>query len=132
MTLMRQPKIIVVDDSRSARAIIRKGFENAGYMVFDTDSAETAIDLILNERPDALLIDLTMPNLPTHDFIEQINELRRTKDLVIQVLLCSACSRTELMQFATQFGADGCVEKSQGISRCVAEVSAQIQNFAER
>ena len=125
---MQQLKLIVVDDSRTARAIMRKGFETAGYIVHDTDSVKPALELILNERPDALLLDLTMPDLPIDEFIKQVNELRHTRGLAMKLLLYSAHSREQLLKFAAECGADGCIEKSQGIARCVAEVNAHLKD----
>jgi DNA-binding NarL/FixJ family response regulator len=87
----------------------------------------SAINLILDERPDVLLLDLNMPNMPTVDFINKINEIRHDEGVVMKLLLYSAHTSGELHEFAQRYGADGYVEKSQGISECVAAVSAHFE-----
>lgn len=55
--------ILVADDEPSARGLLRRVLEQAGYGVIEASTGRTALDLCLRERPDLLIADIKMPDL---------------------------------------------------------------------
>ncbi|MCF8050300.1 MAG: response regulator [Desulfobacterales bacterium] len=54
-------KILVVDDRREVRELVEVTFEIEDYQILQAESAEKAIELALNEKPDLILMDIMMP-----------------------------------------------------------------------
>lgn len=55
--------ILVVDDSKSARLMLRKILQNLGMTVDTADSAEEALDYLREKKPDVIFMDHTMPGM---------------------------------------------------------------------
>lgn len=55
--------VLVVDDSKSARLMLRKILQNLGMTVDTADSAEEALDYLRSKKPDVIFMDHTMPGM---------------------------------------------------------------------
>lgn len=53
--------VLVVDDNREVRAILRKVLAGAGYEVIEADGGAQAVAESLSHQPDLILMDLEMP-----------------------------------------------------------------------
>ena len=75
--------ILVVDDSKAMRLIVKKTLRAAGYGDHDIDEAEDgalALEKIKDATPDVVLSDWNMPNMTGMELLEALNtEGIRTK-----------------------------------------------------
>jgi CheY-like chemotaxis protein len=55
--------ILIVDDSRTAIAVLRKTFAPTGYTILSALNAEEGIEIAKNDKPDLILMDIVMPGL---------------------------------------------------------------------
>ena len=55
-----RPRILVVDDSRSVRELVRMHLENEGYDVVAAEDGVAAGRALLHERPDLLIVDVKL------------------------------------------------------------------------
>lgn len=55
------PKIMVVDDAQFMRLRVRKLLVSQGYQVIEVENGEEAVKTYRQARPDAVLMDITMP-----------------------------------------------------------------------
>ncbi|MCB1776017.1 MAG: response regulator, partial [Candidatus Competibacteraceae bacterium] len=55
--------ILVVDDSKSARLMLRKMLQGFGMTVDTAESAEEALSYLRDRQPDAIFMDHTMPGM---------------------------------------------------------------------
>ena len=60
---MRPATVLVVDDSRTVRAVLRRHLEAAGYTVEEQDDGEGALARSRSHPPDVVLLDLEMPGI---------------------------------------------------------------------
>ena len=65
--------VLVVDDSKSARLMLRKMLQGFSLTVDTVDSAEEALDYLRGQRPDAIFMDHTMPGM---DGLAALRQLR--------------------------------------------------------
>lgn len=72
--LMRQPNILVVDDSRSARDMIREFLEQEGYAVSMASDGKEAVKKFREKLFDLVLMDA---NMPIVDGFRACAEIRR-------------------------------------------------------
>lgn len=60
---MAQDIVLVVDDSRTMRALLRKALEDANYIVFEAENGEKALEVFPTVNPDVILLDVEMPGI---------------------------------------------------------------------
>ena len=68
------PKILVIDDEPHVRALLDMRLRHQGYDVLFADSGVRGLQLYRQEHPDAIVLDLRMPEL---DGIAVLKEIRR-------------------------------------------------------
>ena len=61
--------ILVVDDDESMRALVRVHLSNAGYQVLLAEDAVVGGRMLLESKPDLLVIDAEIPYLSGVDFV---------------------------------------------------------------
>lgn len=103
-------KILLVDDSKSARYALRLQLQRHGVEVDTADSAESAFELLKGELPDAILMDHMMPGLNGFEALEVIREDPRTAHL--PVVMCTSHEDADFAATAERKGVVGILPKS--------------------
>ena len=67
-------KILIADDDRVNRTILKKGLSQLPYDFTFVESGTDALDKILNEDFDLLLLDIVMPGLTGFEVIEKFKK----------------------------------------------------------
>ena len=62
-TDIKSPIVLVVEDNEDSRYVMRLALEVLGYRVCEAENGEEAITVADRERPNAILMDITMPVL---------------------------------------------------------------------
>lgn len=124
-------KILLVDDSKSARYALRLQLQKQGAEVEMAESAEAAFEMLKGELPDAILMDHMMPGLNGFEALEIIREDPRTA--AIPVIMCTSHEEPEFVATAQKKGVFGILPKSAApellpemMARLQAELSAAI------
>ena len=65
-------KILVVDDAAFMRLRAAKLLVEAGHQVLEAENGRVAVEIYLRERPDCVLMDITMPRLNGIEATRQI------------------------------------------------------------
>jgi two-component system cell cycle response regulator DivK len=71
--------VLLVEDVEDTRYLMRLELEERGYRVIEAEDGEKAVALALRERPDIILMDLSLPvldGLAAAERIRQNDELR--------------------------------------------------------
>lgn len=85
--------ILLVDDSRTMRAILRRTLLGAGYRVVEAGDGAEGVVRCHEERPDLVLLDVDMPVMNGHDALTAIRADQTTADTA--VLFLTARSGTD-------------------------------------
>jgi two-component system response regulator ArlR len=84
--LERPRRILVVEDERHIARLLDHVLSKEGYDVAVVHDGETALETIGVHQPDALLLDIGLPGISGLDFLRQIRQNARWRDLVVIVL----------------------------------------------
>ncbi len=68
-------KILVVDDERDARTLVKRVLEECGATVITAGSAAEGLLLVQSEAPNVLLSDIGMPTVDGYEFLRQVRAL---------------------------------------------------------
>jgi FixJ family two-component response regulator len=110
-------RVMVVDDSQTALAHVRFALERAGHSVTTRDSALGTMSELMRLKPDALILDVSMPALAGDRLAALVSDIR--KDIVI--VLHSSMSPTDLAVLARSSGASGFIPKTADTIRFLSE-----------
>lgn len=78
--------ILVVDDDKNARFLLRELLLSEHYTVTEADSGDTALGVLDREHVDLVIVDIMMPRVNGYEFTEEL----RTFDEELPVLMVSA------------------------------------------
>lgn len=86
--------ILVVDDEPGVRQYLKTVLEDARFKVLTANDGEEALEIVKNQKPDFISLDLVMPKKSGHKLLY---ELRKDKELSrIPVLIVTAHAQSEL------------------------------------
>ena len=101
--------VLVVDDSKSARLMLRKMLQGFGLTVDTVDSAEEALSYLRGQRPDAIFMDHTMPGL---DGLAAVRQIKREPVIAaIPVTMYTSKDESAYQEEALAAGAIGVLVK---------------------
>lgn len=103
--------VMVVDDSEIVLSVTRNVLEGAGFRVITHSRPSGCVALILQEKPDLVLIDVNMPQIGGDTIAKLFGKARPNNDTI--VLLYSSLSRAALEGKVKSSGAHGYIQKSE-------------------
>ena len=105
----RDRKVLVVEDDEDARFLMRLELERLGYLVLEAADGEKGVEIAVDERPDIILMDLT---LPVMDGITATEKIRATDGFSgIPVIAVTAHQETDFREGAKTAGFNAYVTK---------------------
>jgi two-component system KDP operon response regulator KdpE len=116
------PRILLIEDDASIRRFVRLALEDEGWLVFESDTAKRGLIDAASRQPDAVVLDL---GLPDADGKTVIAELRSWSQLPILVL--SAREREEEKVAALDAGADDYLTKPFGVPELLARLRVMLR-----
>jgi two-component system chemotaxis response regulator CheY len=76
-------KILIVDDSAYARRVHRSILERSGHCVIEASTGSGAIETYSAERPELVLLDLSMADIGGLDVLRTLRELDPTAQVIV-------------------------------------------------
>jgi CheY-like chemotaxis protein len=100
--------ILVVDDEPTIRMLVAASLDGNGYRIVEAADGAEALDLVHQEQPDLVLLDIVIPGL---DGFEVCRRLKAEIAPYMPVLLLTGFDQQSHRERASQAGADGFVTK---------------------
>ncbi|ATY14909.1 MULTISPECIES: response regulator transcription factor [Actinomycetes] len=119
-------RILVVDDDRAVRESLRRSLEFNGYTVELASDGAQALETILANRPDAMVLDVMMPRL---DGLEVARRLRSTGD-DLPILVLTARDTVSDRVSGLDAGADDYLPKPFALEELLARLRALLRRAA--
>ncbi len=80
----QQPVILVADDDKIVRLLLRKAMENEGYLVVEVEDGKQCLDAFFEVKPDLVLLDAIMPIMDGFTCCQQLMQIAR-KNLALAI-----------------------------------------------
>ena len=122
---MRKQLILVVDDEPPIVRLVRAKLQADGYAVVTAARGEEALDLLEDQRPDLVVLDLMMPGM---DGFETLRHIREQSQLPVIMLTARAGDADKLR--GLQSGADDYVTKPFNPDELSARIAAVLRRTA--
>ncbi len=75
--------IFHIEDESSVRLLYREVFEEQGYEVIQAESAEEALKMLKNMKPDLIILDIKMPGIGGRGFLEKYHRLKMKTPIIV-------------------------------------------------
>lgn len=118
-------KILVVDDDKTLRIVLRRYLESQGYVVEDVGSATQALTAFEKNPPDLVVSDVMMPEM---DGLEFCRRLRATRSgQLVPFIFLSGQGELEDRIQGHSIGADDYLTKPFEPRELMAKIEAQLE-----
>jgi len=84
--MRKKKKILVVDDEKDIREIIKISLVQDGYTVIEAPRGRTAIQLAHEEKPDLITLDVMLPDIDGFEVAKALKEDPKTANIPIVIL----------------------------------------------
>ncbi len=101
-------KLLIVDDEEAMRRLLRVNLADR-YEIIDTGSPEEALAMTMQGKPNAILLDLRMPNYSGFELCRILKSMNYTQLIPIVIISGEAGATTKL--FCKELGATAYFEK---------------------
>ena len=122
---MKGPRVLIVDDEPQIQRFLRTALRASDYDVIEAATAREALKLIVGSAPDAVLLDLGLPDMDGMDLIREVRAWSK-----VPIIVLSARDRELDKVAALDLGADDYVEKPFGIGELLARLRAALRHKA--
>jgi CheY-like chemotaxis protein len=112
-------RILVVDDEKHIRALLRQQLEEVGYSIIEAQNGREAIQLARAERPDLIILDILMLGLDGFEVTTILKQNNETTDIPIMIL-----SIVEDKEKGYRLGVDGYLTKPVDAEQLLSTVSS--------
>lgn len=116
--------ILVADDEKEIRELLRLYLENAGYKVIEAEDGQQALELLQNKEIDLCLLDIMMPKM---DGYHVLQELRKESNIPVVVISAKGADSEKIL--GLNLGADDYMAKPFNPLEAVARVNSNIRRF---
>jgi two-component system, OmpR family, KDP operon response regulator KdpE len=111
--------ILVIDDEVQIRRLLRITLESAGHAIREVETGQLGLDEVARRAPDAVILDLGLPDVPGLEVLRRLREWSRVPVLVLTVL----AAETDKVA-ALDAGADDYLTKPFGAAELLARIRA--------
>lgn len=86
MGLFSKPKVVIVEDNPALAEIYKTRLEIFGYKIFTAGDGEIALQVIQQEQPELVLMDLMIPKVSGADVLKTMRNSDWGKDIKVQII----------------------------------------------
>lgn len=116
-------KILIVEDEPSLIFTLQDTLENEGYQTFIAKEGGKALEIVKEENPDLLILDLMLPGISGYDVCEKIREMNYT----FPIIMLTARDQEIDKVTGLNIGADDYMTKPFGVKELLARIKARLR-----
>ncbi len=116
--------ILVVDDKKELRAMVKAYLEQEGFRVVMAATGQEALFVARHEKPDLILLDIMMPEMSGYDFLRTYSREADTP-----VLMLTAKIEEADKVLGLELGADDYITKPFSMRELTARVRAVLRRY---
>ncbi|NWF51714.1 MAG: response regulator [Nitrospirae bacterium] len=118
-------KILVVDDNNDSRELVVKVLKNKGYEMIEAIDGEEALKKAIAERPDLILLDISIPKINGYEVTKRLKSIEEFKDIPVVALTAHAMKgdRTK----ALEAGCEGYISKPINVRELPDQVKSYLR-----
>ncbi|PLW83270.1 phosphate regulon transcriptional regulatory protein PhoB [Kineobactrum sediminis] len=124
---MSERQVLIVDDEFAIRDMLRMALELSGFRVLEAENIRDAYTLIIDERPDLVLLDWMLPGGSGLELLRRIKGNEVTRELPV-IMLTAKTAEDNLVQ-GLDVGADDYITKPFAPRELMARITALLRRM---
>ena len=126
---MTGQSILVVDDEPDLRELVSYNLQKNGYLVLEADNGKLGLNMVLEQRPSLVLLDLILPGLSGLDVCR---EIRRRPELdAMPIIMLTAMGEDSDVVLGLELGANDYIPKPFSPRVLLARIRAALRHKAD-
>jgi two-component system, OmpR family, KDP operon response regulator KdpE len=117
-----QRRILIVDDEPGLRELVRINLEHEGFAVLQAENGVQGLEMIQQEHPDLVILDVMMPEMDGWDVCRRLREFSQ-----VPVLMLTARVQSQDIVTGLESGADDYLLKPFNMDELMARVRALLR-----
>ena len=126
---MSEPTVLVVEDEKAIRDMLRMALEVAKYRFIEAENIRDAHVLIVDERPDIVLLDWMLPGGSGLELLRRLKREDNTREIPV-IMLTAKAAEDNVIQ-GLEVGADDYVTKPFAPRELIARIQALLRRSAK-
>ena len=122
---MSERTVLIVDDEFAIRDMLRMALEIAGFKCLEADNIRVAYQVIVDERPDIVLLDWMLPGGSGLELLRRLKRNEATRELPV-IMLTAKTSEDNVIQ-GLDVGADDYLTKPFAPRELIARIHALLR-----
>ncbi|KIX20194.1 transcriptional regulator [Flavobacterium sp. 316] len=118
-------KILIVDDEPNIIMSLEYTFKKNNFEVFIARDGQEALDILKNQIPDVIILDVMMPNVDGYATLEEINNDKKLDNC--KVIFLSAKNKESDIQRGIDLGASAYMTKPFSLKKLVDKVKELLE-----
>ena len=123
-------KVLVVDDEADIVSTVKYRLEFCEFEVITASNGKEGLEKAANEKPDIILLDISMPVMNGHETLERLKNSPELKD--IPVIMFTAFSDAKDVAKAVELGVTDYVTKPFDYTDLMAKITNVLGNKVQR
>lgn len=119
-------RILIIEDEIALARALRRGLTTHGYEVLVAHTGEESLELLGQQRPDLLLLDLGLPQMSGLEVCKRVRE----HSAVLPIIVLSVRNKERDKVQALDLGADDYVAKPFGMDEVLARIRVALRHTA--
>lgn len=119
----KSKKIVIVEDEPSLVFTLQDTLENEGYRVLVAQTGQEGVDIVKQENPDLMVLDLMLPGMSGFEVCEKVREMKYT----FPILILTAKDQEVDKVAGLNIGADDYMTKPFGVKELLARIQARLR-----
>ncbi len=104
-------KVLLAEDSRSNQMLISSYIEEFGHQVIAVADGKAAVESYINDKPDLVLMDVSMPELDGFEATKKIREISKQSNDWVPIIFLSGLTQPEDIAKGIEVGGDDYLTK---------------------
>ncbi|MBL7157228.1 MAG: response regulator [Candidatus Omnitrophica bacterium] len=121
----KKAKIAIIDDEKALVETLKSFLEERGFSVISAYDGASGLELIKREKPDIIILDITMPELDGRDVLIQLKKNEDTKS--IPVIMQTVKNEPFDVDYGMELGADDYLPKPCEVHRLLKHIDAILE-----
>ena len=123
-------KILIIDDEPDMVEILTLGLGAVGYKVSSAYNGDEALDMLKEEKPDPVLLDMILPPRGGMDVLKEIRKEKSLKSM--PVILFTAAQTEKEKELITRLGISDCITKPFDRSDLIRRIKEVLKKKKEK
>lgn len=118
--------ILVVDDEKDIRQLLKDKLEKSGYKVATAENGQAALTVCAKDVADLILLDIAMPIMDGYETCEKLRQNQDTRAVPVVFLTGKELETESILRHCEALCAAGCISKFSTLKDLLIKVKEVI------